>query len=332
MAGLLDWITGAVQQQYAKGAPYREAVSGLLQGDPTKFGLLAQEFNRKAQTPEGALDIALNFAPLGIVKTFNGKNLNKPLLDKFIKTNKLSPDEFVMYEENAKKMAQEGLHNINIANAKANPYYEKYKSMFDADIYRGMRDDVMEMNPNVGQGARADTGVWASNVPYNASTYAGYNEGGVVYPLKLRSGDFATVDVGNKNWNRIPVSNNPIKDTVIRNADQTDISLSQYVDPKWEDWTDTNTIASIAKENPRNKGIIFENVRDIGPASQGINENKIQEFSDTYTIFDPSLIRSRFAAFDPLRNKSNDILAGLLAVPATSLMQPEDKKKKRKAK
>ncbi len=66
MAGLLDWITGAVQQQYAKGAPYREAVSGLLQGDPTKFGLLAREFNRKAQTPEGALDVALNFAPLGI--------------------------------------------------------------------------------------------------------------------------------------------------------------------------------------------------------------------------------------------------------------------------
>ncbi len=71
MAGLLDWITGAVQQQYAKGAPYREAVSGLLQGDPTKFGLLAQEFNRKAQTPEGALDVALNFAPLGIT-AFHG--------------------------------------------------------------------------------------------------------------------------------------------------------------------------------------------------------------------------------------------------------------------
>ena len=66
MAGLLDWITGAVKQQYAKGAPYREAIGGLLQGDPTKFGLLAQEFNRKAQTPEGALDVALNFAPLGI--------------------------------------------------------------------------------------------------------------------------------------------------------------------------------------------------------------------------------------------------------------------------
>lgn len=66
MAGLLDWITGAVKQQYAQGAPYREAIGGLLQGDPTKFGLLAQEFNRKAQTPEGALDVALNFAPLGI--------------------------------------------------------------------------------------------------------------------------------------------------------------------------------------------------------------------------------------------------------------------------
>ena len=79
MAGLLDWITGAVKQQYAQGAPYREAIGGLLQGDPTKFGLLAQEFNRKAQTPEGALDVALNFAPLGIT-AFHGSPVK---FDKF---------------------------------------------------------------------------------------------------------------------------------------------------------------------------------------------------------------------------------------------------------
>jgi len=64
--GLLDWITESAKAQYAKGEPYRQAIGGLLQGDATKLGLLAQDFNRRAQTPEGALEVALNFAPFGI--------------------------------------------------------------------------------------------------------------------------------------------------------------------------------------------------------------------------------------------------------------------------
>ena len=346
MAGLLDTIKDKAKQVYSQG---------LLNQVITNPASVGQELSQifdpsymsqvRPMSQQTALDVALS-APMmagtiknvgknissstkkPIVSTFNGKNLNKPLLDKFIKTNKLSPEEFAIYEDNAQKMAQQGLHNINIANAKANPYYEKYKSMFNADIYRGMRDDVASMNPNVGTGARQDTGIWASNVPYNASTYAGYNDGGVVYPLKVRSQEFATVDVGNKNWNRIPISNNPIEDTIIRNADQTDIPLSDYVDTRYDDWIDTNTIASIAKQNPKNKGIIFENVRDIGGASQGVDLNKVQEFSDTYTIFDPSFVRSKFAAFDPLRYKSNDILAGVVAAPI-GLLNVEDKKKRK---
>lgn len=46
----------------------------------------------------------------------------------------------------------------------------------------------------------------------------------------------------------------------------------------------------------------------------------------------PELLRSPNAAFDPFRRNEADILAGLLAVPATQLMQPEEKKKKRKTK
>ena len=65
--GLLDWITESAKAQYAKGAPYRQAVSGLLQGDATQLGMLAQDFNKRAQTPQGALDVALNFAPMGVL-------------------------------------------------------------------------------------------------------------------------------------------------------------------------------------------------------------------------------------------------------------------------
>ena len=83
MADIFEFLRRQAMAQYAKGAPYREAVGGLLAGDATKFGELAQEFNRKAQTPEGALDVALNFAPLGITawhgspKSFEKFDLSK---------------------------------------------------------------------------------------------------------------------------------------------------------------------------------------------------------------------------------------------------------------
>jgi len=48
--------------------------------------------------------------------------------------------------------------------------------------------------------------------------------------------------------------------------------------------------------------------------------------------FNSSQVRSRFAAFDPLRRNENDILAALLAAPVTQLMKPEEKQKKRNTK
>jgi hypothetical protein len=36
---------------------------------------------------------------------------------------------------------------------------------------------------------------------------------------------------------------------------------------------------------------------------------------DIYAVQDPSLIRSKFAAFDPKRRKEADILAGAMAIP-----------------
>jgi hypothetical protein len=68
MAGLLDFITETAKKQYAKGAPYREAVTGLLQGDTSGWNKL----NAPSLTnPQEAVDIAAGFAgtinPIGKV-------------------------------------------------------------------------------------------------------------------------------------------------------------------------------------------------------------------------------------------------------------------------
>jgi hypothetical protein len=330
-ADILKPIVSNPVGEFIGAVDMQRALDSASYGKPLTTGGSVQTGGFRPEYLAAALGLTPTSKGKAIVKTFNGKNLNKPLLDKFIKTNKLSPEEFAIYEDNAIKMADEGLHNINQANAKSNPYYDKYKSQFNIDAWRGMDQDVKSFDPTVGTGERSDTGVWTVDNPYNASTYAGKLDGGVVYPLKLRNYQLASVDVGKNNWNRIPLSDNPVKDTIIRNSDNTDYGLSEYLGDRsiFDDFASTNDVARIAKQNKNNRGIQFENVRDIGASPQGVNLNKVDEFANVYTMFDPSSLRSIFASFDPLRYKSKDILAGVAAAPAGLLAVDENKKKKK---
>jgi hypothetical protein len=258
MAGLLDWITGAVQQQYAKGAPYREAVSGLLQGDPTKFGLLAQEFNRKAQTPEGALDVALNFAPLGVTKIVNPKT------------------QYEIAQEVAQRRAALPVSEGGLGLPANNTAMDRAIALeYDTPAYTGMNieDEIESMLPKS----------WFSKQPEYASTYSttipsdGISKDPRVYPVLLRTGKVKS---------------------------QPHFGLYQDMEK------------ALSK-----KGIDTFKVENVGTGT-----------NDFYVTKDPSQVRSIYAAFDPFRRNEADILAGLLAVPATSLMQAEDKKKKRNTK
>ena len=71
--------------------------------------------------------------------------------------------------------------------------------------------------------------------------------------------------------------------------------------------------------------------------SEGFDGVKLTNFSDEagygnynptthYAIFDPKNIRSRFAAFDPARKDSTDILASYLGVPGIGMLDamPQD--------
>ena len=73
MAGILDWITESAKKQYQKGALYREAVNGLLQGDTSKANAVMDRGIANLRTPEGALETALDWSPLAL-GTFIGKN------------------------------------------------------------------------------------------------------------------------------------------------------------------------------------------------------------------------------------------------------------------
>lgn len=64
--------------------------------------------------------------------------------------------------------------------------------------------------------------------------------------------------------------------------------------------------------------------RNIDKAMQDLGFDGTEMYMER-TVYDPSLIRSRFAAFDPARIKENDLLAGVLPL---SLLADEEQRKK----
>lgn len=65
MADFFELLKRKAREQYAKGQPYRDL---MFRGDPTGVIENIKEFNQKAQTPEGAFDVALGLNPILSVK------------------------------------------------------------------------------------------------------------------------------------------------------------------------------------------------------------------------------------------------------------------------
>ena len=88
----------------------------------------------------------------------------------------------------------------------------------------------------------------------------------------------------------------------------------------------------IGDSNPREWDRIYdEKMRDILRQNdyQGFHYNNEQEGSGkSYGIIDPSVIRSRFAAFDPMKKDSANILASILGGTALASQYQKDKKKR----
>jgi hypothetical protein len=85
-----------------------------------------------------------------------------------------------------------------------------------------------------------------------------------------------------------------------------------------QNWMKANRPAIEASQEAGYSGVNIQNVKDN--AGKGYDL-----ITDTYATNNPSLLRSRFAAFDPMRRNESDILAGLL--PASLLADPETRRK-----
>jgi hypothetical protein len=210
---------------------------------------------------------------------------------------------------------------------------------YNLPVYHGTNADINALNVQ-GKGKTSGAGAFLTTNPTAAETYVSSSGGGNILPLLLKKDDFLVANARGRNWADIWTDQIAAKSKG-KKYNLDDLELDKY------SATSTDELGTIAKELGL-KGLQIKNVKDLGPNSHvmrakeylaekyGITPDEtwsnvtgkqfdeaqkaMKKFyasqkSDVYAIQDPTLVRSRFAAFDPKQANNPNLLAGGLAIP-----------------
>ena len=205
---------------------------------------------------------------------------------------------------------------------------------YDMDnvFYHGTNKTFEEFDASLGQGARKDTGVFVSNSPDVASSYAGGTSAQVL-PLRVRLENPIKVYADGSNWSKLgPNTRVDLPRRVVNQSEDADLleelgfarpsntrtdqmktSTLKELFPDFFNLDDngmtTNDFSRWAKKQGVD-GVIFEDISDRG--SRGFFDNdKASMPSRNAIIFDPKNIRSTNAEFDPTKADSSDLLSSI---------------------
>jgi hypothetical protein len=231
---------------------------------------------------------------------------------------------------------------------KDNTAMDRAKAMgYETPVYHGTNQNIKEFNVE-GKGKTSGAGAFFTTNPTTAETYVSASGEGNILPLLIKKDNFLTTNAKGRNW--ADIYTNELNAKAGKNKyNPQDLGLDI------NSATSTDELGMIAKDLGL-KGVQVKNVKDLGPNSHvmrakeylfekygivpdetwsnvtGKQFNEAQKAmkkfydlqkSDIYGIQDPSLIRSRFAAFDPKRASEANILAGGLAIPTSGLTLKE---------
>jgi hypothetical protein len=214
---------------------------------------------------------------------------------------------------------------------------QRAKAMgYETPVYHGTNAEIEAFNVK-GKGKTAGAGAFLTSNPITAETYVSSSGGGNILPLLLRKDNFLTANARGRNW--ADIYTNELNARAGKNR-YTPQELGLDINSA----TSTDELGMIANDLSL-KGAEIKNVRDLGPNSHvmrskeylfnkyGIvpdetwsnvtgkqwdeSQKAMQKLydsqkSDIYAVQDPSLIRSRFAAFDPKRINEPNLLAGVI--------------------
>jgi hypothetical protein len=324
LAALPFTATGLLKPEQAFGSTDWMTAKGYL--PPKQEGLLSEtaELLSGAINPAGAITGGL----LGIGSIVGAKS--GKAVQKAIKT---AQDEAM---EIAQKNAALPIEQGGLGLPKDNTAMDRAKAMgFDVNnpVFHGTNADIAAFNTQ-GKGKTSGAGAFFTDNPVVSETYLSGSGGGNVLPLLLNKENIMSVNAKGRNWADIDTN-------ILSYKRKPLVQMFDELSPNSA--TSTDELGMLAKDAGF-KGITISNVKDLGPNSHifrakeylkdkyGINVNEdwsnvsgkqfgeAKDYLDKFyqsqkstvtSIQDPSSIRSRFAAFDPFKRKSSDILAGV---------------------
>jgi hypothetical protein len=247
-----------------------------------------------------------------------------------------SAERMAIAQRNAALPVSEGGLGLPASNTAA----QRAEAMgYNLPVYHGTNADINALNVQ-GKGKTSGAGAFLTTNPTAAETYVSSSGGGNILPLLLKKDDFLVANARGRNWADIWTDQIAAKSKG-KKYNLDDLELDKY------SATSTDELGTIAKELGL-KGLQIKNVKDLGPnshvmrakeylaekygitpdetwsnvtgkqfdeAQKAMNKFYASQKSDVYAIQDPTLVRSRFAAFDPKQANNPNLLAGGLAVP-----------------
>lgn len=312
----MDWQKALSDySQLLEGYPNAKRFAQALRGNIEQNVPSQADFESPEAMSQWSQSAALN-APMGLAVKAS-KNLNAGLLAKYLQEGKLSPEEMAQYEVNALSMETPNLQKYNVQNANlqgGTPESRAIDLGYSDNWHHGRYTDYEQINP--------EKTFYATQDPSYASIYA-------IEPSASSMGGKGIVDYESLKPNVMPVliKKGEILDTRIpshKKIFDKDFYM-QYgngtplTDKKLPDWVEGEDFREMFDEvNPKFKGVFLDEGK-IPTWDGGLKDRGVSA-----AIFNPSIIRSRFAAFDPLRQSSPSLLAGGLL--GSLLLNQEAKK------
>lgn len=303
IAGLLGLLGNAESEQHTSQAP----VSGLL-GELA--GGVGKKIKKGATNPMGLLgDLAASMQenmPLPSTESLRsgqffvtGSDQDKwidaaPGMAGAIKA--IKPTKFEIAHQVAQINAALPIEQGGLGLHPNNTAMERARALgFVDDAYHGTTGNIKAFNPSLSDTRRKtgtpDGSFAVSSNPKTANTYAGaiesinggiigHEKGASVYPLMVNKGKNKSFNADGAYWNDL-------------------------YDQKTKDTFTVNDFAQRAKDAGKDSATI-KKVYDL--AAWVPQRDRLAHRGETTFIFDPSNIRSRFAAFDPMRRNEADLL------------------------
>jgi hypothetical protein len=176
-------------------------------------------------------------------------------------------------------------------------------------MYHGTDTDFTSANTDMGSGERYRTGLYSSDNPDVAASYAPNRDGGMILPIFSRASNRGVVvDAQGANWNRIDASSPARYENSALAREFPELSGDEnaytYFGNMYDDLMGLRELSTNAMARQRrfegDPSITFENLIDRGPYSL-TNDQAISASQPSRVAVDfyPQYIRSRFARFDP---------------------------------